>query len=998
MNNEIEIIQKLISKFDADKQILTSDTSGFTETETRIEYIDPFFECLGWDMSNKHGTPNSLKDIVREESQPNETSTKRPDYTFRIAATRKFFVEAKKPSVNIKTHKESAFQLRSYGWTAGMQVSILTNFQTLRIYNTQIAPQELDNADAGLILEIDYKDIPSKYKDLLSLFGREAVATGSLDKAYGVITVAHVNTLFLDRINNWRIQVASDLNSRYQELGLNELNDITQKVINRIIFIRMCEDRGIEGEERLRNVSKTKSYVDLKALFKELNERYNTGLFETTNDPLQNNYSIDSQIFFSIVEELYFPKSPYSFSVLNADFLGQVYELFLTKRLSFDDAKQIILEDKPLYDSREVITTPQPIVDEIVRRSFSGKLIEMRESGILNYDSLRSLRILDIAVGSGRFLLRCLDELADAALECLMKKGDFSQIYKKSEGDYRLSFVIKKELLESCLFGIDIDYNAVEVARFSLLIKLLEDENKGTLPSGKKILPNIDQNIVWGNSVVDNDFSNINRDVIESTRPLDWKTAYLPVGFDLIVGNPPYIKTEDMKVKTKYEYDYYKKKYQSPYKQFDKYYIFLERAISKLNEKGWVGMVVPNKWITIEAGNKLREMLTKNNLVAEIVDFGNELLFEGKSTYVCLLLLSKSKKDSFWYQYVRDYSVWTLTPHEKGISLDSQLLFNLRGRSWVLPASKTEALVLAKLYRNSLLLSEIVDVINGIQTSAEDIFSIEKWVERNGILNFERNNVTWEMENSITKPYLINSTSQVWSYLPIEADSRIIFPYHQNSDGEAVLIKPSDLSKKYPLAYKYFSANKERLLERDVSPPYKSDEYYCYGRHQALNVAFKSPKIIYSVNQLGDKYGIDMSGVGFASGGTAGEVALINPKSGYSLEFILGLLNQRVVEYFLRKRGSSFRGGYFSRGSAVISDLPVPKLNFSNENHLKSHERITKLVKSIIEIQKNIRSSVGREIEQLSAKKIQLMTELKSEYNSIWDFHEEDDKLILPGE
>ncbi|PWI55181.1 hypothetical protein BM613_13395 [Sulfoacidibacillus thermotolerans] len=995
-----DTIDRLVQKFRTDETRFCSTTSGYTETEARVEFIDPLFECLGWDMSNSMAVPNSLKDVVREESQPTETSAKRPDYTFRIAANRKFFVEAKKPSVDIRTNKDSAFQVRSYGWTAGLPVSLLTNFKTLRVYDTSTVPHVNDNADVGLLMEVSFDELPTRFKELWSLFGREAVAAGSIDTTYGknIKAALPIGTMFLDRINDWRLRLASDIHNRYPSLDIDPLNDLSQKVINRIIFIRMCEDRGIEGVERLRKVAGKKDVVELRRFFKEMDDRYNTGLFDVNSDPLQAQYAMDAQLFLDIVEELYFPAAPYSFSVLDAEFLGQVYELFLVKRLVLDVATgSLSLEDKPAYEDREIVTTPQPLVDEIVRRAFSGRLTELKSTGMLTFDSLKQLKVMDVAVGSSRFLLRCLDQLVDAAISYFRGINDTVNIYRKSANDYRLSFTAKREILKSCLFGIDIDYNAVEIARFSLLVKLLEDENFATLPIGKKILPNLDKNIVWGNSVVGIDFiSNVSA-VMSLTNPLDWSAAGLPSAFDVIVANPPYVKTEEMKSKTLDEFNYYKKKYKTAYKQFDKYFIFIEKAVSKLNNGAWVGMVVPNKWMTIESGKKLREMLAAQELVAEVVDFGNELLFEGKSTYVCLLILSRSVKKSVWYRNVHDYEDWLLSPDDKGMLLPSSMIHQYGAASWVLPSNDTEAKVLSTLFSSSIKLEDIADVINGIQTSAEDVYPIESWIEHNGLVHFEVDGVKFAVEKTITKPYLMDS-ARVQSYLPIESDALIIFPYEYGPNGEAILIPPSRLKTDFPRAWHYLKSFVSRLQKRDISPKPGPGEFYRYGRHQALSSAFKGPKIIYSVNQLGDKYGIDETGVGFASGGTAGEVAITNPRDGYSLEFILGLLNQRAVELFMRKRGSPFRGGYYSRGSAVVADLPVPKLDFQNPSHVQIHNKVSALVRDLITVKQRYNTAVGRQRVSLSSQQEALANEIRKQFELIWNFGGLDDTLILPGD
>lgn len=995
----IDIIAALMANFAADEARYTSNASGYTEMEARAEFIDPLFSCLGWDMQNTQGLPNRMKDVVREESQAAENSTKRPDYTFRIAANRKFFVEAKKPSVDIRTRRDSAFQVRSYGWTAGMGVSILTNFHTLRVYDTRSAPLDTDNADVGLLLDISYNDLVNRFEEFEAIFGRDAVVAGSIEANYDIHVVGNlpVNEAFLERINSWRLRLAEDLYSRYRTLRIDELNDLTQKIINRIIFIRMCEDRGIEGEERLRRVATQKNLVELRRLFRELDERYNTGLFDSDNDPFQTQIAINSQLFLDIVEELYFPNSPYSFSVLDANFLGQVYERFLVKRLIIGTGRRILLEDKPAYEDREIVTTPQPLVDEIVNRAFSGLKGRLQAEGTTSFNDLKNLKILDIAVGSSRFLLRSLDELVDAAIEYFSRINDTQHIYRRTVGDYRLSFEAKKELLKSSLFGIDIDYNAVEVARFSLLVKLLEDENRTTLPAGRKILPNLDSNIIWGNSVVDTDFTDEEASVMSSVNPLDWQQTELPEEFDLIVGNPPYIKTEEMFAKSPEEFEYFKITYETPYKQFDKYFVFIERAIQKMKVGAWFGMVVPNKWINIESGKKLRALLSDNNNVAEIVNFGNELIFEGKSTYVCLLVLSNSVKETFYFRNVNDYSVWLTEPSLKGRTLPSAMIQSFGGSSWVLPANDIEAAVLAKLYTNSVHLGKVADVKNGIQTSAENVFPISEYTETAGVVQFTRGELTWNIESSLLKPYLMDS-SLIKSYLPITGDARIIFPYEFGDNGEPIFISPQDMRRHYPLAWRYLNHFKPRLLERKVSPPPGDGEFYRYGRHQALATAFMRDKIIYSVNQLGNKYGIDRTGIGFASGGTAGEVAISNPRNGYSLEFILGLLNQRVVEFYMRKRGSAFRGGYYSRGSAVVNDLPVPILDFENPAHADIHQRITELVRSLITTETAYERAIGRRKENLATQRNAAKTQLKSLYDRLWDFDGEDNDLILPGE
>ena len=226
MNSPQSVVTALVAKFSTAEPKLRSDS--YTETEARVEFIDPLFEALGWDMSNRKGAANSLKEVLREESQLIESSAKRPDYTFRIGGERKFFVEAKKPSVDITRSRDSAFQVRRYGWSAGLSVSVLTNFRIIRVYDTRTSPGITDDPDVALVFEMKYQDYPDKLTLLMDFLGRDAVVNNSIDDTLGVapISAIAVNEVFLTRINRWRLLLAADLHARYPALEL--LAHVTQ--------------------------------------------------------------------------------------------------------------------------------------------------------------------------------------------------------------------------------------------------------------------------------------------------------------------------------------------------------------------------------------------------------------------------------------------------------------------------------------------------------------------------------------------------------------------------------------------------------------------------------------------------------------------------------------------------------------------------------------------------------------------------------------------------
>ena len=144
--------QPLVDKFAADEAHYTSPSGGYKEADTRSEFIDPFLQALGWDVTNSAGVTPSKKDVVREESQEREDSANKiPDYTLRPSGVRRLYLEAKKPSVNVLTHLESVFQARRYGYSGNDPIAVLTNFRDVVVYDTTFAVKPGDRVETGRI-------------------------------------------------------------------------------------------------------------------------------------------------------------------------------------------------------------------------------------------------------------------------------------------------------------------------------------------------------------------------------------------------------------------------------------------------------------------------------------------------------------------------------------------------------------------------------------------------------------------------------------------------------------------------------------------------------------------------------------------------------------------------------------------------------------------------------------------------------------------------------
>ena len=349
----------------------------YKEAHVRKEFIDKFFKVLNWDVDNQQGFSEQFKEVLNEDAIKIDSKTKAPDYAFRIGGQRIFFAEAKKPSVNIKQNSESAFQLRRYAWNSKIPISILTDFEEFIIYDCRVKPHEKDDSSVARIMLIRYEDYEDSFEKIWDIFSKDAVLKGSFDRFVeskrGMKGTAEVDISFLKEIEKWRDNLAKNIAIRNTTLSLSELNYVIQKIINRILFLIICEYKNIEKEGKLKEIAQKFSiYKKLMPYFKESDDRYNSGIFDFSKDNLTPNLVIDDRILKEIIDNLYYPKSPYDFSVLPIEILGKVYERFLGKTIRLTSSHQAKVEEKPeVRKAGGVYYTPEFVVEYIVNNTQS---------------------------------------------------------------------------------------------------------------------------------------------------------------------------------------------------------------------------------------------------------------------------------------------------------------------------------------------------------------------------------------------------------------------------------------------------------------------------------------------------------------------------------------------------------------------------------------------------------------------------------------------------
>jgi len=269
--------EELVERFH--RNIDVYKNGSYNETQVRREFIDPFFEALGWDVANVSGYAEQYKDVVHEDSIKVGISLKAPDYSFRIGGQRKFFLEAKKPSVNIKTDISPAYQLRRYAWSAKLPLSILTDFEELAIYDCRRKPNANDKVSAGRIAYFTYDQYLDRFDEIYDTFSKDAVLKGSFDRYIESTRrkkgTAEVDREFLKEIEAWRDSLARNIAIRNPGLSVHELNFAIQHTIDRVIFLRICEDRGVENYGRLQALlNGANTYRRLFELFDQADKKY----------------------------------------------------------------------------------------------------------------------------------------------------------------------------------------------------------------------------------------------------------------------------------------------------------------------------------------------------------------------------------------------------------------------------------------------------------------------------------------------------------------------------------------------------------------------------------------------------------------------------------------------------------------------------------------------------------------------------------------------------
>jgi hypothetical protein len=986
----------LVARFELHRESYTS--GQYNETQLRREFIDPFFKCLGWDVENAAGLAEAYKDVIHEDAIKIGGFLKAPDYCYRIGGARKFFLEAKKPSINIKDDISPAFQLRRYAWSAKLPLSILTDFEELAVYDCRIKPVKTDKASTARTLYMTAGEYASRWDEIASVFSKNAVLKGSFDK-YAETTAlkkgtAEVDDVLLTEIESWRDALARNIALRNEQLTQRELNFAVQRTIDRVIFLRICEDRGIESYGQLQALQNGPDvYRRLCEIYHRADERYNSGLFHfrvekdvaEQPDELTLGLAIDDAVLKAVIKALYYPDSPYEFSVLPASILGQVYEQFLGKVIRLTAGHRAVVEEKPeVKKAGGVYYTPSFIVDYIVMRTV-GRLLEGKTPKQVagTPGKAAPLRILDPACGSGSFLIGAYQYLLDWHRDWYIAdgpekwtKGKSPQLYQGPSGDWRLTTAERKRILLNHIYGIDIDSQAVEVTKLSLLLKVLEGENEQTLSNQvllfhERALPSLARNIKCGNSLVGPDFYEAQQmDLLDEgeryrINVFDWRTEFPEIlggdepGFDAVIGNPPYVRQELLG-----EFKpYFQKHYETYHGVADLYVYFIEKGVSVLRNGGIFGIIVANKWMRANYGVPLRQWLKRQH-IAEITDFGDLPVFQKATTYPCILRIEKSAPEAaFGAAHVDSLKNLDLGSFVEEHSFRISYA-GLDDKGWSLAGDEVQAL-LEKLKQKGKPLGEYVGgrIFRGILTGLNEAFVIDT-ATRDRLISEDARSA------ELIKPFLAGRDIKRYE-LPVSDKYLILIPKgwtNQRVGAKSEVWKW--LKDKYPAIAAHLEPFSEKAQKR-----YDKGDYWWELRTCDYYEQFEKTKIIIPAIVKAASYAIDSTGL-YSNDKTS----IIATDDLY----LLGLLNSRLLDLIIHSISSTKRGGYFEYKPMYVSQLPIRGISTDDAKDVTLRDQIIGLVRQMLSLQRQLsevkvaddRTASKRQIDATDKQIDQLVYEL----------------------
>ena len=842
-------IQKLVESY---QKLSRAARSDYNETSTRTDFIDPLFAALGWDMHHN-------AEVTREEA----SGRKRVDYAFKIKGVTRFLLEAKNLDADL-ANPDFAKQATDYAWNRGVDWVVLTNFHELKLYFVS------EYHRINPILSLGHEEFLRRF-DELRLLSKDSIRDHELQKRTVGIQRRHpVDKQLYEDLAGWRRALLTNLSQFHQDWSEQQHEEATQLILNRLIFIRNVEDREIEDSQLLSMLRQLKGResqlpAHLVKLFRDLDAIYNAQLFAKH---FCEDYGGPAEPLVNMVRGLNHrvDQTPYNFAAISADVLGTIYEQYLT----------LAQAERERRRQQGIYYTPRFVVSYIVRNTVVKALEAARERG--GSAAARQIRVLDPACGSGSFLIAAFDVLDEWLRENDPLLRDDSAARKQ-------------HILRENLYGVDKDPQAVAVTRLNLWLRAVDQRAK---------LPEI-PNIRHGDSLIDEEFD----------WPREFPNVFDAGGFDVVIGNPPYVRQESLDATFK---EYARAKYRSYTGRADLYVCFYERAHELLRPGGYFGFVSSNKFMRAAYGKGLREYLLEVAELEEIIDFGRLPVFEGVAAYPSIVITQKAEshpqKQEFIYAPVNELPEDDLDEavNQQHSILDER---SLQGDSWTL-APMEEMGIFLKMQDSGVHLSEYLGktkIRRGLTIGLNEAFIIEPGTYQR-IMRL----------NPQSAPLL----HRVLKGIDIRR-------YHLNAREKYLIIIPKGWTRKHcgdedpeewmisqhPLVMNHLAPFSERAKKRQ-----DQGDFWWELRACAYLNEFHKPKIIYADIASESRLTLDRENCHLTNS------AYMIPVDDL---YLLGVLNSKVVFNYFKNHVSALGGSGGNEGGWLrwihqyVSRIPIPR-------------------------------------------------------------------------
>jgi hypothetical protein len=989
-----EQVRELVDAFQDELAYYRS--AAFDETTTRQRFIDPFFSALGWDVADearrgpyadvvleyslRDQNPNQL--VLAEEDEDSRVEfalaeghdvghigVRKPDYSFRIEAERRFFVEAKRPSVDIHSPRP-IYQIKSYGWSARTPLAALTDFEGFLVFDCRYRPV-LDEPKTGLLPEfrLSFRDYVEQWDLLWDTFSREAVAGGSLTR-YAETLVDRkgqlpVDQAFLIDLARWRNTLARDLAANNPSIDVWQLNEATQLTLDRLVFIRVCEDRRLEPEEVLRPMlASDDPYPAFIEAIVPLRENYNGGLL---NRDFTDALSVSPDVFKRIVQGLHTPWSPYRFDAIGVEILGSIYERALGSVITLDDNRQVSVELKPeVRKAGGVYYTPQWVVDEIVRLTIDPLIAGKRPR------DLQKFRVLDPACGSGSFLLSAFARLIRHFEEYYTEHPtvDRHEHLEDAQGMRRLTADAKAKLLQNSIFGVDVDPAAAEVTTMSLYLKSLESDApeyvRTQMSLSGAILPSLAENIRVGNSLVSTDFYAQTRlDTVEEhrLRPFKWESRNEGFGrvlddggFDVVIGNPPYFSVDATYGAGHPVPAYLKSSYSDVWlDKTDIYYYFLRKAAGLANKR--LGFIVSRAFLEADKAGRIRAWLADNASLERLLDFDGFMVFADAGIATAITVFDTSRRHRDAEVAVRRLVAGKHTTTEvvegaRNGAAPFEVFTRratLNSRPWRFPNPHTAALY-ERLDAAGEHLSTLCELGQGMQTGANGVFGKlrDQDVASNGL---PRDLLKQRARNSNIHAFHIAGSDEWMLYL---------------EDIE----RYDDLPKSVQ-AYLELTYNKAKLEDRAAFKRGNCEWWkYTWPLHKDLH---HQPRIVCPYRTSHNRFAIDDRFAWMTLTDTT--VAFLRDGVEEDIRYLLGLLNSKLLTFRFRGLGKLTGHNMWEAFDNSIGELPIRRINFAIDEERARHDEVVRLAQDLEQATIAARGTLSASDRSLAARRVEALIE-----------------------